>query len=112
MVIQDIERIYDQMLTSYKAKGDKEGCLLTNLNYLNWKHGTSKSFREPFRVKKGGTYMTFDPYETGLDALKTEYKSLDLCAEVYLAQANNAIGKEQETVALQLCDEAIRLYPG
>ncbi len=56
--------------------------------------------------------MTFDPYETGLDALKTEYKSLDLCAEVYLAQANNAIGKEQESVALQLCDEAIRLYPG
>ena len=112
LVKQDIERIYDQMLTSYKAKGDKEGCLLTSLNYLNWKHGTSKSFREPFRVKKGGTYMTFDPYETGLDALKTEYKSLDLCAEVYLAQANNAIGKEQETVALQLCDEAIRLYPG
>lgn len=112
LVKQDIERIYDQMLTSYKAKGDKEGCLLTSLNYLNWKHNTSKSFREPFKVKKGGTFMTFDPYETGLDALKTEYKSSDLCAEVYLAQANYVNGKEQPTAALQLCDEAIRLYPG
>ena len=112
-VKQDIERIYENMLTSYKAKGDKEGCLLTNLNYLSWKRNSSKSFSEPFRVKKGGTYMmTVDPYETGLDALKTEYKSSDLCAEVYLAQANYMIGKEQQTVALQLCDEAIRLYPG
>ena len=112
-VKQDIERIYENMLTSYKAKGDKEGCLLTNLNYLSWKRDTSKSFREPFSVKKGGTYMmTVDPYETGLDALKTEYKSSDLCAEVYLAQANYMIGKEQQTVALQLCDESIRLYPG
>ena len=112
-VKQDIERIYENMLTSYKAKGDKEGCLLTNLNYLSWKRDSSKSFREPFSVKKGGTYMmTVDPYETGLDALKTEYKSSDLCAEVYLAQANYMIGKEQQTVALQLCDEAIRLYPG
>ena len=112
-VKQDIERIYENMLTSYKAKGDKEGCLLTNLNYLSWKRDSSKSFREPFSVKKGGTYMmTVDPYETGLDALKTEYKSLDLCAEVYLAQANYMIGKEQQTVALQLCDESIRLYPG
>ena len=112
-VKQDIERIYENMLTSYKAKGDKEGCLLTNLNYLSWKRDTSKSFREPFSVKKGGTYMmTVDPYETGLETLKTEYKSSDLCAEVYLAQANYMIGKEQQTVALQLCDEAIRLYPG
>ena len=112
-VKQDIERIYENMLTSYKAKGDKEGCLLTNLNYLSWKRDSSKSFREPFSVKKGGTYMmTVDPYETGLDALKTEYKSSDLCAEVYLAQANYMIGKEQQTVTLQLCDEAIRLYPG
>ena len=112
-VKQDIERIYKNMLTSYKAKGDKEGCLLTNLNYLSWKRDSSKSFREPFSVKKGGTYMmTVDPYETGLDALKTEYKSSDLCAEVYLAQANYMIGKEQQTVALQLCDESIRLYPG
>lgn len=112
-VKQDIERIYENMLASYKAKGDKEGCLLTNLNYLSWKRDSSKSFREPFSVKKGGTYMmTVDPYETGLDALKTEYKSSDLCAEVYLAQANYMIGKEQQTVALQLCDEAIRLYPG
>ena len=112
-VKQDIERIYENMLTSYEAKGDKEGCLLTNLNYLSWKRDTSKSFREPFSVKKGGTYMmTVDPYETGLDALKTEYKSSDLCAEVYLAQANYMIGKEQQTVALQLCDESIRLYPG
>ena len=112
-VKQDIERIYENMLTSYKAKGDKEGCLLTNLNYLSWKRDSSKSFREPFSVKKGGTYMmTVDPYETGLDALKTEYKSSDLCAEVYLAQANYMIGKEQQTVALQLCDESIRLYPG
>lgn len=112
-VKQDIERIYENMLISYKAKGDKEGCLLTNLNYLSWKRDSSKSFREPFSVKKGGTYMmTVDPYETGLDALKTEYKSSDLCAEVYLAQANYMIGKEQQTVALQLCDESIRLYPG
>ena len=112
-VKQDIERIYENMLTSYKAKGDKEGCLLTNLNYLSWKRDTSKSFREPFSVKKGGTYMmTVDPYETGLETLKTEYKSSDLCAEVYLAQANYMIGKEQQTVALQLCDESIRLYPG
>ena len=35
-----------------------------------------------------------------------------ICAEVYLAEARYTIGKQQQLNALQLCDEAIRLYSG
>ncbi len=103
---QDIERLYKKMLTSYRAKGDKEGSLLTHLNYLSWKRDASKNSTESL---EGGSIV--DPYESGLNELKATYKSSDICAEIYLAQANYMIRKRQQVVALQLCDEAIRLYP-
>ena len=44
--------------------------------------------------------------------MKSKYASEPICAEVYLAEARYTIGKQQQLNALQLCDEAIRLYPG
>ena len=108
-VKKDIESIYRNMLGAYKARGDKEGFVLTSLNFLEWKY--NMGFR-PFQAKKGLIGLTQDPYLAGLDKLKAEYKLLDICAEVYLAKANFALMKDQQTSALLLCDEAIRLYPG
>ena len=108
-VKQDIELIYQNMLSAYKVRGDKEGFVLTSLNYLQWRY--DMGFR-PFQAKKGLLGLTQDPYLAGLDKLKAEFKSLDVCAEVYLAKANFALMKDQQVAALQLCDEAIRLYPG
>lgn len=55
---------------------------------------------------------TADTYNAALDELKRQFKSEPICAEVYLAQARYAVEKMQQVNALQLCDEAIRLYPG
>lgn len=106
----NIEALYQKMLSAYRTRGDKEGYVLTSLNYLEWKHNTQPDFR-PFRAKNGLLGLTQDPYLAGLDELKADYSSLDICAEVYLAKANYALLKNQEMAALQLCEEAIRLYP-
>lgn len=106
-----IEKIYQHMLSAYEARGDKDGYVLTSLQYLEWKRDTNPKFR-PFQAKKGLIGLTQDPYLAGLNQLIAEYKSLDICAEVYLAKANFAFLNEQPLVALQLCEEAIKQYPG
>lgn len=107
---QDIISIYENMLSTYKAAGLKEGYVLTSLNYLTWMRAKDRSM-QPFQAKSGLLGLTQDKYMAALNRLKTDYKSEEICAEVYLAQARYGIGKNQQVAALQLCDEAIRLYP-
>lgn len=110
-VKQDIIAIYGKMISAYKASGLKEGYVLTALDYLEWRRGADRNM-QVFRPKKGLLGLTQDTYIAALNELKSRFKSEDICAEVYLAQANYAVEKDQQTTALQLCDEAIRLYPG
>ncbi len=106
----EIENIYRNMENAYLKRGDKEGYVLVRLGYLEWKQTTDPAFR-PFQAASGRLGLTQDPYLAGLNKLIYEFKSLDICAEVYLAKARYAREKGQETVALQLCDEALKLYP-
>ena len=99
------------MLSAYKAAGLKEGYVLTALNYLDWRRGAERYIR-PLQVKGEASVLTDDTYLKALNTLKSKYASEPICAEVYLAQARYAIEKQQQVNALQLCDEAIRLYPG
>lgn len=109
-VKQNIITIYENMLSAYKASGLKEGYVLTALNYLEWRRGTDRNIR-PLQVKTGLPELTEDTYLKALNTLKSNYASEPICAEVYLAQARYAVEKDQPINAMQLCDEAIRLYP-
>lgn len=108
-VKQDIINIYGSMIAAYKTAGLKEGYILTALNYLEWRRNADRSF-VPFKAQKD-FWVTDDTFLTALNTLKSKFASEPVTAEVYLAQARYAIEKQQQVNALQLCDEAIRLYP-
>lgn len=110
LVKQDIINIYRSMIAAYKAAGLKEGYILTALNYLEWRRNADRSF-VPFKAQEGLWGLTEDTFLTALNTLKSKFASEPVTAEVYLAQARYAIEKQQQLNALQLCDEAIRLYP-
>lgn len=106
----EIGTIYRNMENAYLKRDDKEGYVLVRLDYLNWKQVSDPAFR-PFQAPQGRLGLTQDPYLADLNKMIDEFKSLDICAEVYLAKSRYAREKGQETVALQLCDEAVKLYP-
>ena len=85
--------------------------MLTALNYLEWRWNADRNIR-PLQAKGELPVLTEDTYLKALNRLKNKYASEPICAEVYLAEARYTIGKQQQLNALQLCDEAIRLYPG
>lgn len=105
-----IENIYQEMLDTYKRVNMDDGYVLTMLNYLDWRRNSDNTF-VPYRAPQKLIGLTQDPYLAGLDKLRTEFKTHDICAEVYLAKARYAIEKGQQAMALQICDEAVRLYP-
>lgn len=109
-VKQDIINIYGSMIAAYKAADLKEGYILTTLNYLEWRRNEDRSM-VPFQAQKGLLGLTEDKFLTALNTLKSKFASEPVTAEVYWAQARYAIKKEQPANALQLCKEAIRLYP-
>lgn len=109
-VKQDIINIYSNMIAAYKAAGLKEGYILTALNYLEWRRNTDRSVM-PLKIEGGRPGLTEDTYLAALNTLKSKFASEPVSAEVYLAQARYAVEKELQINALQLCDEAIRLYP-
>lgn len=108
-VKQDILTIYENMLSAYKAAGLNEGYVLTALDYLEWRRWADTGFRA-YKAPKGLLGLTQDPYIAALNELKSKFKADPVCAEVYLAQAQ-MFQQEHPARALQLCDEAIRLYP-
>ena len=111
-VEQDITTIYENMISAYRTSGPKEGYILTTLNFLDWKYKPENLY-QPFLPKTGlqESESDTDPYIIALNELKKQSNSIPVCAEVYLTQARYAVQKEQQVNALQLCDEAIRLYP-
>lgn len=111
IVVGDIKMLYQQMMAAYEKSGSEGAAVLVTLNYLNWNRLTDSNFR-PYQARKGLIGLTQDPYLAGLNKLIADYKSSPVCAEVYLAKARYAIDEQQQISALQLCDEAIRLYPG
>lgn len=111
LVNRDVEGIYQSLISAYKKPGFEDASVLVTLDYLNWRQRTDRTF-VPYRAPKGLIGLTQDPYLAGLNQLMATYKSQDVCAEVYLAKAQFAVDNRQPVSALQLCDEAIRLYPG
>ena len=111
-VKSEIATLYKNMISAYQKKEDKEGILLASLDYLKWQNTTryvEKLIPVQGEQVEFGLLKNF--YIAGLNELITNYKSLEVCAEVYRAKANYAFEREQWVTALQLCDEAIRLYP-
>ena len=109
-VKQHISGLYDNMLSAYRGKGDKESYVLTSLNFLKWKYESNYSFY-PVIDKAAPYVLAEDPYIIDLNKLAADYKTLDICAEVLLAKANLILQRQQPFTALQVCEEAIRLYP-
>lgn len=105
------ENIYQGMLDTYKQARMEDGYVLTMLDYLNWRRNTDRTFA-PYRIPKIMIGLTQGPYLDGLNQLISEFKPRDICAEVYLAKARYALDEREQAIALQLCDEAITLYPG
>lgn len=106
-----IEALYRNMIAAYRKAGNADATVLTTLDYLKWKKNTDPRFR-PYQAPKGLLGLTQDPYLAGLDKLIAEYKSHDVCAEVYLAKAQAAVDGGAPAQGLQICEEAIALYPG
>ena len=111
IVNQHIEGIFNAMIAAYRKPGFEDASVLVNLDYLNWRRQTDRTF-VAYKAPAGRLGLTQDPYLAALGKLMTEYKSADVCAEVYLAKANYAVEQRQPASALQICDEAIGLYPG
>lgn len=95
-----IESLYRQTMQTYAARPDRaDACLLTTLDYWEWKNGS--------------TSQDEAAYLQALDDLMTRYADHPLCAEVYLRKAQwMSRGGEGRSVgeAIRLCDEAIRRY--
>lgn len=108
---KEIKRLYQTMLNTYQMRGDKSAYILVALNHLNWLKDNNPAFR-PFSAPAGLLGLTQDPYLAGLNKLIADFKQQDVCAEVYLAKAQFARMQGENMAAIQLCDEAIRLYPG
>lgn len=106
-----VESLYQNMIDAYRKAGNADATVLTTLNYLKWKKNTDPRFR-PYQAPKGLLGLTQDPYLAGLNKLIAEYKSHDVCAEVYLAKAEAAVDGGAPAQGLQICEEAIALYPG
>ena len=95
-----IESLYRQTMQTYAARPDgADACLLTTLDYWEWKNGSASQDEAA--------------YLQALDDLMTRYADRPLCAEVYLRKAQwMSRGGEGRSVgeAIRLCDEAIRRY--
>ena len=105
-----IEGIYRHMMDSYRRTDNPDALLLTNLDYLQWKRRTDPGFR-PYHAPEGRIGLTQDPYLAALNKLIAENQSRDICAEVYLLKAQEAVNAGVPASGLQLCDEAISRYP-
>lgn len=61
----------------------------------------------PYHAPEGRIGLTQDPYLGALNKLIAENQSRDICAEVYLLKAQEAVNAGVPASGLQLCDEAI-----
>ena len=111
LLMKEVKSIYDHMESTYQKRGYKDAYILVVLDKLNWLRTDNPGF-SPYRAPNGLIGLTQDPYLAELNKLISEYKSQEVCAEVYLAKARYAMNQNQKVTALQLCEDAIRSYPG
>ncbi len=110
VVRKEIHDIFQQMISVYQKVGNENGVMLLTLDYLDWQgqaDGEAIPYYSRVRLRSGEVKET---YQAELDSLIAKYQSKEICAEVYLAKAKSLWDKDR-VKALQLCDEAIRLYP-
>jgi len=111
LVKKDIMGIYGQMINSYRTMPDREdAAVLTMLDYMEWRNRTEDVLLRPRAAKQGDSDAP-NQYLRALDRIIKDYSKRDVCAEVYLAKARYYRDMQKYTEALQLCDEAINLYP-
>lgn len=110
-VTKEIETLYECMISAYKEKGNDEGVLLSKLPFLEWKYGPQSGYRPVTLAAVGGSNVREDVYAYELDRLKTAYREKEVCAEVYLDEAEYLMSRQQQAAALRICEEAINLYP-
>lgn len=110
LVKLEIAGIYEKMLSVYETKGNKEGYLLTSLDYLEWKRVEERDFPS-LQIETGLQGFNSDKYVIALNELKDKFQSEEICAAVYLALVYHEMRQGNLVAALQLCDEAIQKYP-
>ena len=110
---QDILRLYENLFSVYQREDDKEGYILTYLSYLKRQRPMNECGIDSLAIneKKGLAGLAQHPYLAKLNKLIEDYKSFDVCAEIYVTEVEYLIEKNQLAMAMQLCDEAIQLYP-
>lgn len=81
-----IENIYQEMLDTYKRVNMDDGYVLTMLNYLDWRRNSDNTF-VPYRAPQKLIGLTQDPYLADLTNYETEFKTHDICAEVYFGKS-------------------------
>ncbi len=110
LVTQEIETVYQSLISAYRQQESDEALVLVSLDYLLWKQGNANAV--PYRVKQPGKIgLAQDAYIAELNKLIARYQSKDICAEIYLAKARYASQWQEQVSALQLCDEALKRYP-
>ncbi|NDV65555.1 alpha-2-macroglobulin family protein [Bacteroides sp. 224] len=84
-----IVQIYENAITAYKQKGNRNAVILMTLKKLNEE----------------------DTNLQALDQLIETYQAEEVIAEAYLQKANMLRSSERKAEALKVCDEAIAKYP-
>jgi hypothetical protein len=110
IIKRSIAHIYENLINAYRNKGDQDALVLASLDNLKWQQQTVHSFSiipATFELADFNSH----PFVVALDKLIAANKQRDVCVEVYLEKAEFARNKELNALALQLCDEAISLYP-
>ena len=109
----NILRLYENMFSVYQREDDKEGYILTYLSYLKRQRPMNEYGIDSLTIneKEGLAGVVQHPYLAKLNKLIEDYKSFDVCAEIYVTEVEYLIEKNQLAMAMQLCDEAIQLYP-
>ena len=111
LVKSKIMGIYGQMINTYRKMPDREDAtVLTMLDYMKWRNQREDVLLRPRTLKEGESDAP-NQYLRALDRIIKDYAKRDVCAEAYLAKARYYRNEQENQKALQLCDEAISLYP-
>ena len=111
LVKSKIMDIYGQMINTYRKMPDREDAtVLTMLDYMKWRNQREDVLFRPRALKKGESDAP-NQYLRALDRIIKDYAKRGVCAEAYLAKAHYYRNEQENQKALQLCDEAISLYP-
>ncbi|MBD9091838.1 MAG: alpha-2-macroglobulin [Bacteroides oleiciplenus] len=111
LVKSKIMDIYGQMINTYRKMPDREDAtVLTMLDYMKWRNQREDALLRPRSLKEGESDAP-NQYLRALDRIIKDYAKRGVCAEAYLAKARYYCNEQKNQKALQLCDEAISLYP-